>query len=255
MHKDSYPALRAVTDSPKIEEGNGTHAGSAVSVDLVKHVEDMLDKSSFFSALRSGRAPIDVVRAVFGQYYLWRNQFHRWFGVCVVKSPAFGTEFDTAFVLSELTEHIEEEIKGDHHGMAVTFLRALGIDDPAAISAFPITDAYSDSFLLRYLNPDRSGEETLSALAGREIVAPARNRITIDALSEHYGVSSGLEFFGLHEELEVAHFRALWDALVKGYGADEKPLIEAARHEIWEHVTFWDDIYNHVHELRVGLSG
>ncbi|MBO2447218.1 iron-containing redox enzyme family protein [Actinomadura barringtoniae] len=214
-------------------------------------MKEVLAESSFFSDLRDGRAGVEAVREVFGQYYLWRNQFHRWFGVCVVKSPSFGTRFDTSFVLSELTEHIDEEISGDHHGMAVTFLAALGVERPGDIEALPVTVAYSESFLLRYLDPDRSGEEALSALAGREIVAPARNRITIDALAGHYGVKAGLEFFGLHEELEVEHFASLWNAVVSGYSADEGELVEAARREIREHVAFWDDVYAEVSRERV----
>ncbi|GGU72882.1 hypothetical protein GCM10010211_43410 [Streptomyces albospinus] len=223
---------------------------ATVSANLVSHVHDTLRRSSFFSAFRSGEADIDVVRDVFSQYYLWRNQFHRWFGLCIVKSPAFGTTFDISFVLSELIEHIEEEINGDHHGMAVTFLRELGIPEPQLLTPLPVTSAYSDSFLHRYFDPQRSGEEALAALAGREIVAPERNRLTIEALPKHYGVSEGLEFFGLHEELEVEHFRSLWDALIKSYQADETVLVDAARHEIWEHVTFWDDVYAAVIEAR-----
>ncbi|WP_165495294.1 iron-containing redox enzyme family protein [Actinomadura roseirufa] len=226
-------------------------SGSAVSAGLAAHVTDTLGGSAFFSGLRTGEVPAGVVREVFGQYYLWRNQFHRWFGVCVVKSPPFGTGFDTSFVLSELTEHIDEEIKGDHHGMAVAFLRALGVAEPSAIKALPVTDAYSASFPRRYLDPGRLGEEALAALAGREIVAPARNRLTIDALSRHYGVTAGLEFFGLHEELEVEHFKSLWDALVKGYLADESLLVDAARNEITEHVAFWDEVYAHAMSAAV----
>jgi hypothetical protein len=56
-------------------------------------------------------------------------------------------------------------------------------------------------------------------------------------------VTSGLEFFSVHTDLEVEHFRALWEALAHDTKADADRLIEAARLEIWEHVTFWDDVY------------
>jgi hypothetical protein len=94
---------------------------------------------------------------------------------------------------------------------------------------------------------DHSGDEALAALAGRELVCPSRNRIITQALPRHYGVTSGLELFDLHEALEVAHFRALWDALVIGEAVNQRKLLEAARMEIWEHVTFWDDVYSAVH--------
>jgi len=47
----------------------------------------------------------------------------------------------------------------------------------------------------------------------------------------------------VHTDIETEHFRTLWDALVRGTTADAQRLIEAARLEIWEHVTFWDDVY------------
>jgi hypothetical protein len=214
-----------------------------VADELVRYVNQKLAASSFFSDFRAGKPSLNELQNIFAQYYLWRNQFHRWFGICIAKSPPFGTDFDTSFVLSELIEHIEEEIKGDHHGMCVAFLNAIGISDTSAIELSPVTAAYSDSFITRYMDAERTGEETLAALAGREIVAPARNRIIIEVLSQRYGVISGLEFFDLHEELEVEHFKSLWDALVKGYSASAERLVDAAHQEISDHVDFWDDTY------------
>src|SRR5579859_2078268 len=98
-----------------------------VVADLEQHVSESLAASRFFSGLRDGTHDKDHVRAVFSQYYWWRNRFHRWFGVCIAKAPGFGTDTPTEFILSELIEHIEEEISGDHHGMCVTFMRELGV--------------------------------------------------------------------------------------------------------------------------------
>jgi hypothetical protein len=67
-------------------------------------------------------------------------------------------------------------------------------------------------------------------------------------------VTSGLEFFSVHTDLEVEHFRALWDALARDTTADAQRLIEAARMEIWEHVTFWDDVYFTVLDARHMLA-
>jgi hypothetical protein len=122
----------------------------------------------------------------------------------------------------------------------------LGIGDPAHITALPVTDAYAESFLRCYFPADRSGDEALAALAGRELVGPSRNRIIISALPEHYGVTSGLEFFNLHTDLEAEHFRVLWEVLARDSRTDARRLIDAARLEIWEHITFWDDVYSAV---------
>jgi hypothetical protein len=129
----------------------------------------------------------------------------------------------------------------------------MGVDDPARIRPLPVTEAYAESFLRFYLPVDRSGDEALAALAGRELVGPARNRIIVNALPEHYGVTSGLEFFKVHEDLEAEHFRALWAALANGTRTNTRRLIEAARLEIWEHVTFWDDVYSAIQDADNGL--
>jgi hypothetical protein len=216
----------------------------AVAESLESYARDRLAESDFFADLSVGRVRPDNVRAIFGQYYLWRNRFHRWFGICVAKSAPFGGALNAPRVLGELIACLEQEITGDHHGLALSFLAALGVGDPARIAALPVTDAYAESFLHCYFSADRTGDEALAALAGRELAVPSRNKIIVEALSEHYGMTSGLEFFRLHADLDGEHFRALWGALADESPAVGRRLIEAARLEIWEHVTFWDDVYS-----------
>jgi hypothetical protein len=214
-----------------------------VSDKLEAYVADLLAESTFFAALSAGEIHPAHVRDVFGQYYLWHSRFHRWFGICVAKSAPFDGALTSPRILGELIACLRQEIKGDLQRSALSFLGALGIDDPSCIEALPVTANYADSFLHCYSSGDRSGDEALAALAGREFVEPGRNRIIVDALPRYYGVSSGLEFFGLHKDLEARHFRALWRAMVRAHRTDIGQLIEAARLEIWEHITFWDDVY------------
>jgi pyrroloquinoline quinone (PQQ) biosynthesis protein C len=226
----------------------------AVSESLESYAHDRLAESAFFSDLSAGQAHPEHVRGVFSQYYLWRNRFHRWFGICVAKSAAFGDALNVPRVLGELIACLEQEIKGNHHGLALSFLTALGIDDPTRIAALPVTEAYAESFLRCYFSSERTGDEALAALAGRELVAPGRNEIIISALPRHYGVTSGLEFFSVHTDLEVEHFRALWEALAHDTKADDRRLTEAARVEIWEHITFWDDVYFTISQAQQKLA-
>jgi Iron-containing redox enzyme len=214
-----------------------------VVTDLTNHVAEELERSSFFSALRQNRLSLNHVRNVMSQYYLWRNAFHRWFGVCIAKSPPFGTEFDTPYVLAELAEHIEQEITGDHLGMCQKFLSAIGVRSDAAIEPIPPTLRYIDSYADRFLDRNSSFEEALAALAGRELVAVQRNKLIYRALSEHYHVApEALEFFRLHEELEEEHFKGLWDAVVKTYRDDTAHLHASARSAISAHIDFWDEV-------------
>jgi len=213
-----------------------------VSESLESYAAGLLAESAFFSALSAGEADPGHVRDVFGQYYLWRNRFHRWFGICVAKSAPVGDTLNVPRVLTELIACLRHEIKGDHQRLAVSFLAALGIDDPARLTALPVTDSYAESFLRCYSPGERSGDEALAALAGRGLAGPGRDRIITGALPRHYGVTSGLEFFSPLGE-EAKHSRAMWRAIIRGRRADTERLVEAARLEIWEHITFWDDVY------------
>jgi hypothetical protein len=226
----------------------------AVSESLESYVGHLLAESTFFSALSAGEVHPEHARAVFGQYYLWHNRFHRWFGICVAKSAPFDEALNAPVILSELIACLRLEIKEGNHRSALSFLTALGIDDPSRIKALRVTATYAESFLHCYSSGDRSGYEALAALAGRELVEPGRNQIIIDALPRHYGVTSGLEFFGVHKDLEARHFRALWRAIVRDHKADIGQLIEAARLEIWEHITFWDDVYYTILEAESELA-
>jgi hypothetical protein len=217
-----------------------------VSVSLESYVRDRLSESNFFSGLLTGEIPPEHVREVFGQYYLWRTRFHRWLGVCVAKSAALGDALNAPLVLSELITCLTQEVNGDHHRLALSFLAAWGIDSPARITALPVTDAYAESFLRCYFPADRGADEALAALAGRELAVPGRNSIIISALPKHYGITSGLDFFRLPADLAGTHFPAFWGAITDDGGADDRKLIEAARLEIWEHITFWDDVYSAV---------
>jgi hypothetical protein len=215
----------------------------SVSESLESYACGLLAESTFFSALAAGQVDPEHVRLVLGQYYLWHNRLHRWIGVCVAKSAPFDEALNVPRVLGELIAFLRHEIKGDHHRSARSLLAALGISDPGRIEALPVTNSYAESFLCCYSSDDRTGDEALAALAGQELVAPSRNQIITSALGKHYGVTSGLEFFGPGCNLETRHFRVLWRAMTGDHKGDTGRLIEAARMEIWEHVTFWDDVY------------
>jgi hypothetical protein len=216
---------------------------TAASETLGAYARDRLAESAFFGDLSAGRAHPEHVRDVFGQYCLWRGHFHRWFGVCVVKSPPAGDEPGPPRALAPLIACLEREIRDNDRGLTASFLAGLGIAAPARIPALPVTSAYAESFLRCYISADRSGEEALAALAGRELVAPRRNAIIVSALPGHYGVTAGLELFSQPAGPAAEHFPGLWEALANGTEAEPERLIEAARMEIWEHVTFWDDVY------------
>jgi hypothetical protein len=223
----------------------------AVAESLASYVRDRLAESDFFSDLSAGEVPPEHVREIFGQYYLWRNEFHRWLDACAAKIAPFDDGANAPRLPGELIECLAHEAKDGQHGLVLSFLAALGVDDPSRIAALPVTDVYAESFLRCYSPADRSGAAALAALAGRELAVPGRNEIIVSALPRHYGVTSGLDFFKPHAALDAEYFRTLWQAFAHDSKVDFPQLIEAAQLEIWEHITFWDDVYSAV--LAVGL--
>src|ERR1700748_1320809 len=188
----------------------------AVSESLESYARDRLAESDFFADLSAGEAHPGHVRDVFGQYYLWRNRFHRWFGICVAKSAPVDDARCGPRALPDPIACLRHEIKGDHQRLALSFLAALGIDDPARITALPVTDSYAESFLRCYSHGERRGGEALAALAGRGLAGPGRDRIITGALPRHYGVTSGLEFFSPLGEEEARDSPAMWRGDTRG---------------------------------------
>ena len=218
----------------------------AVAESLASYIRDRLAESDFFSALSAGEVPPGHVREVFGQYFLWRDRFHLWLDACVAKIAPSDDGPNAPRVPGELIERLAQEVKAGPHELASSFLAILGVDDPSRIAVLPVTDAYAESFLRCYSPADRSADEALAALAGRELSVPCRNEIIVSALPRHYGVTSGLDFFRPRAGFETEHFRKLWQAFARDSMADFRQLLEAARLEIWEHIIFWDDVYSAV---------
>jgi hypothetical protein len=227
--------------------------GRSVSAELESYTRGLLAESSFFSALAAGNADLEHVRVVFGQYYLWHNRLHHWTGICLKKSASSDGALNMPLAVVGLIAFLRDEIKGTHRESALSFLGALGISDPLQIEALPVTNSYAESFLRCY-SGNCTGDEALAALAGQELVRPSRNQIITTALPKHYRVTSGLEFFDLDRELEARHARALWRAIVHDHEGEARRLIDAARLEIWEHMTFWDDVYRSIVDTESELA-
>lgn len=193
-----------------------------------------LSESPFFNDLQEGRIQWDDLKEIFGQFYFWRNALHRWFGLCIAKSPDYGKETDqaTTAALRSLTDLIIIDVV-DHFGLYKQFLDDIDVGT-ASLSPTKITTDYNDSFFVRFR--DRSFEEATSALAGRELLSSIRSNIISESLINKYGFDR-VEFWRAHEEPEEEHFRSMWDALTQSYDNFEA-LEDAAREEIFEHVKY-----------------
>lgn len=207
---------------------------------IKEHAFICLKGSLFFRELCAGTLSRQALNQVFGQYYFWRNALHRWFGLCIEKSPPFGRQQDdaTATVLTTLCEHIVEDI--NHLNLYHRFLATMGVEVRVLKVAAP-TRAYIDSFRERFGNADFS--RSCAALAGRELLSSIRSDLIRVALHSRYGVED-VGFWNAHVEDEEAHFWRMWTPLTE-LGPDESALVSAAMDEIERHVGLWDDLRNY----------
>lgn len=205
---------------------------------LSSSAEAALEKSSFFSTLKSGGMRREHLTDAFSQYYFWRNSLHKWFGTCVADSPPIANNNfqEVNQILTILCEHILEDF--NHYGMLRDFLSQVGID-PDNIKPTTATIAYLRSFNERF--SPASFEMAVAALAGRELLASYRSKIILGALQTTYKVHD-VTFWNAHVEPEEEHFRAMWEPLMI-LTKDEPKLLRAAQGEIDRHVQFWDDVY------------
>ena len=200
--------------------------------------EMALEKSPFFSDLKSGGVQKEHLIDAFSQYYYWRNSLHKWFGTCVADAPAISDDNfqQVNQILTILCEHILEDF--NHYGMLRDFLSRVGVD-PDNVKPTTATIAYLRSFNERF--SPASFEMAVAALAGRELLASYRSKIILSALLTTYKVQD-VTFWNAHVEAEEEHFRAMWKPLMV-LTKDEPKLLKAAQGEIDRHIQFWDDLY------------
>jgi hypothetical protein len=202
----------------------------------------MLQDSAFFSALQSGTLQKDQLIYIFSQYKLWRDQFHTWFGLCILKSGSC-SDPGVAEAIRSLAEHTVAEIRDDHTGMYNSFLKAMGVDAAEIREPSQATRRYSKSYIEIFGTGEENFAPALFALSARELFASLRNTFVIKVLGERYNIDAS-HWWKAHEELELKHFTdtlmPLSDEL-KRLAMDR--IIETMKHEIDRHVFYWDKLY------------
>jgi hypothetical protein len=225
----------------EIADQSATSVDKVISDAIVAHSEIALESSPFFSAVKRQTIGIDALRAVFSQYRFWRDQFHTWFGVCIIKSGSCERAFVSEALLS-LTHHVSEEIGDDHAGMYLDLLRKLGVSEAEAraTAKSQVTARYERSFLDRFGTGTDNFADSVVALSGRELFASIRNAFLIEHLAP-YGVQND-RWLIAHQELELDHFYDAIRPLLKE-GANENELrrmIDLSTTEIDHHIRYWD---------------
>lgn len=204
-----------------------------------------LDRSQFFQLLRSRAVPGPLMQYAFLQYKFWRDQFHKWFALCILKSGSCH-EPDQKNAIMALSHHIFTDLRDSHEVMYVDYLRDLGLSDPeiAASRPSPATLAYGRSFFEDFGYEAENFYEAIAALSGRELCVAVRNgRILRDYVRPRNLPQS--EWLVLHETLEEEHYRDAIAPILMRHGKDPdkvEALMRSVCRGIERHVQYFEEL-------------
>ena len=215
----------------------------AVSESLESYIRHLLAESDFVSGYsRPGQARREHVRDVFGQYYLWRNRFHRWVRRLRRQDRAVGEALNVStHALASSSPAWSRRSKEKRRAGDLVPQAALGIKERRGPRRVIPRDRHLRR--VRFRAADfrwtADGDRGARRPHGRELVGPSRNRIVVGALPEHYGVACAWI-----SPVLPRISRRNTSACVGGAGPrhqDGQPKAHRGRRlEIWEHIASRD---------------
>ena len=228
-----------------------------VSADAIACCERALDSSSFFAVLAAGKASPPLLQYVFLQYLFFRDQLHRWFGLCIMRAPSSSDPHQKRAVMA-LADHVFTDLRDSHELMYDEFLCLLGVDEAALRGATPsaASIAYMRSFVDEFAAERHDFYGALAALSGRELCVALRNR----RLLRQYFVPRGLEhpaWLVLHSELEEEHFQDVMRPVLEASEPDSAAFpahLRAMSRAIEGHVSYFDQLLLEYEQTNYGLT-
>ena len=220
--------------------------GERLAADSLGYAQGCLASSRFFSGLSRGDIGPRHMQYVFSQYKLWRDGFHSWFALLIMKSGSC-TQPARSRVIVSLASHVVSEMQDDHAGMYMKFLQKdIGLNESSLqqLEESVATRVYRRSFAQRFGLEESNFTDAVIALSGRELLASLRNRSLQRSLTAWYHVPE-VQWLDLHESLEVDHFNEIVSPLISSTIDAEETLarfISLIRQEIQLHISYWDEL-------------
>jgi len=244
-HSAPTPTTSSRLDRSKYPNDELAGIEHAFSREIVRHCELVLDRSRFFQTLAAGRIDEAAMQYTFIQYRFFRDQLHRWFGLCILKAPTCREAHHKAAIMA-LADHVFTDLRDSHEEMYDAFLYTLGLDDAKIDADGPglAIRRYSDSFLQDFAGGAGDFVLALAALAGRELCVSLRNQRFID----HYFAPRGNvppEWIALHAHVELDHFHdAIRPVLAAGHDRARAYVTagSAVTRAIDAHLRLFDDL-------------
>ena len=214
---------------------------------LLQRIDEIIEEKSllkhpFYQKWNEGTLTLDMLRGYAKQYYHQVLAFPTFVSGVHVNGDNVA---DRQVILENLVE--EEQGEDNHPELWLRFCDALGLEREEVIGSevFPKTQEMIDTY--RDVTKDASFTEGLTALYTYESQVPEISKTKINGLKQFYGIDSrqGLQFFLVHQSLDVEHSEVTRNLVAKYAGEDgeqDKALAsaESSAGALW---TFLDGVY------------
>ena len=197
--------------------------------------------------------PVTLMQYAFLQYRFFREQLHRWFGLCIVKA-ASSSDANQRDAVMALGSHVFTDLRDGHDVMFAEFLGDLGLAavDVGASRPSSSTVTYAQSFFDDFGYGTSNFYQALAALSGREVCVAVRNR---RILREYFDARSMKRptWITLHAELEMDHFRDAFRPALAPCAGDLEALAQltnAVEAGIERHVQYFDGMLAEYEAVR-----
>jgi pyrroloquinoline-quinone synthase len=193
----------------------------------------------FYEAWSRGELPREALNRYAEQYYQWVAAFPTFLSAIHANCPSLA-------VRQEVLENLIDEERGpdNHPELWLRFADALGLDRDAVLHAEPLPETREAIAAYRGICRDLPYVGGLAAVYAYESQQPAVMRTKREGLVEHYGVTTGHDYFAVHESVDVEHSAAERRLVESGAAGMEQVIDGAVEAGLNATYTLLDGIYS-----------
>ena len=165
-------------------------------------LEKDLLKHPFYTSWSDGKLTLNALRGYSKQYYKFVAMFPRFLSAVHSNCPDLETR---QRILENLSE--EEDREKPHPELWLNFCESLGLSREDVINEEPLPETSQAIEELNHICRDESFLAGVAALYAYESRVPEIAKTKIEGLEKFYDITDekGLEFFRLHQEVDVWH--------------------------------------------------
>ena len=176
----------------------------------------------FYVAWSHGTLTREALQKYAEQYYQWVYAFPTWLSATHSNATDFGMRQE---ILANLMD--EEQGPENHPELWLRFCDALGLDREQVKSADPLPETREAIAAMRRICRDQPAVAGVAALYAYESQQPDVMKVKREGLRDRYGITTGHDYFEVHQCLDVEHSEAE-RSMIAAHAAGYEDAIEPA---------------------------